>query len=169
MAFAFPVGPCARAASPKTPESSSTAASSIRYATRVGAPSWRPRAGRCRRSATRGSFVTRDASSLFSEPYAWFEFLPNGVATADTRLRRFHFLDRTLAAPTTPTPAKVERVIGSRRVASDLYGGAMVVSRIDIDLRHFLERPLSSFTRVLDWAAVRDAYCGIFASLMESR
>lgn len=53
--------------------------------------------------------------------------------------------------PAMPSPAQMERVIGTSDAAAYQSSGASTVCRLNAFLKHRLDRPLESFDSILDW------------------
>jgi hypothetical protein len=61
------------------------------------------------------------------------------------------FLADPAIEPTMPTAAQVTRVIGVGNLSSFQWGGATIVNRFDRYLTERFDRPIGSFSSVLDW------------------
>ncbi len=104
--------------------------------------------------ATRGRFVCRqpitNSRDIYPEGYARFSAVNRFGEHPRSYRTCWYYPDPHNALPL-PNGARMDRVVSSEDPQLFLLGGATTAKRLDMLLRERFDRPLTSFSSILDW------------------
>jgi SAM-dependent methyltransferase len=104
--------------------------------------------------ATQARFVCRqpitDPADIYPEGYARFSAVNRFGEHPRSYRTCWYYPDPYNALPL-PNGARMDRVVASEDPQQFLLGGATIAKRLDMLLRERFDRPLTSFSSILDW------------------